>query len=58
MKKRFKVEVWTKIIGDGFTKDLYAVIMPNGSPCAFGSQEAMQKWADHLNKTNGVVVAA
>lgn len=54
-KGKFVVEFWTKICGSAGERDMYAVIMPSGYPCAFGSKDVMDAHAKRLNDNNGVL---
>lgn len=48
--KKFTVKLWTKIVNGHSSWDMYATLMPDGRPCAWGTKVAMTEYADMLNK--------
>lgn len=56
---KFKAEKWTAICDANSERELWAVIMQDGSeagfPCAFGSQNRMETLAGQFNECKGVL---
>lgn len=56
---KFHAEKWTIISDSTGERELWAVIMDNGSeagyPCAFGSSERMEAIAGQFNECKGVL---
>lgn len=55
-EQMYKAELWTIVSGPAGTHEAWAVIMPDGAPCAFGSKKAMEEYAGRLNAAGGVLV--
>jgi hypothetical protein len=55
-KKVYTAEVWTVVCGPKGEHELWATIMPDGQPCAFGGKTFCTEYAQRLNAGNVTVI--